>query len=620
MNIEQVVCFISIFLCCAKGDNYLKKSWLPHSMNKSWFHYVRSDMINSLQFANQQTPYDIVLYVTNVILSMDTLFKKHLNTLINYRSTNTKDIHIYVPVGRVQHIPFSSYHYSCILWIKVLPLFSINLTLLSVNTHYTTFYECDNVLIYWQEQLVYQSCGRITNPKIIYINHHTATIRYVNCPKMHEIDIIYQVMEKNIIKSVYDRHNPLNFFTSLSPVYDIGTITIYHWLVRVQKIHKTQLFVKSFTHQEITIYDGPGNLSPILLQAGDVVDKQNTINNNNIQGNGSHNTTKGNVADSKMIHVKVKCSSFQCYLIRTIHKNHIKDINENTVHYNSSTEHYIDVINIHNGTKHTIITDHILTSDHMVYKLVTKNDLGIFLNISNINMTSSSIWDCTFGGVAVLEGGEHDPQSRMTLCGRERGEHSVMDNEFLYYSMGNAVYFTFYRYIFYGSLKFTLEVTATKCKGVLMSLTPSVTLECANDIVIYNSTKQAFFKETTFSIHFPPNLCIAFQLCAADYLYRKRSDHTDYEINFSQLYHKQRFATKLDVKYFSWPSNWEDGTFLLAPDGAQIRGISSFKQTMPQWMKVQPLVILAQHIDCIINPWVRSYANNMELAYLDVNQ
>ncbi len=569
-------------------------------------------MINSLQFANQQTPYDIVLYVGKVVLSMDTLFKKHLNTLITYRLTNSKDIHIYVPVGRVQYIPFSSYHYSCILWIKVLPQFSINLTLISINTRYRTFYVCEDVSVSWHKyQVDYKFCGRITNPKSLYINHHLATITDTHCHKIRKLDIIYQVMEKNIIEIVYDRQNPLNYFTSLSPLYDIGTITIYHWLVRVQKIHKTQLFVKPFTYQEITIYDGPGNLSPILLQVGNVVDKQNTVNNN---------IKQGNVSDNNTIYVNITCSSFQCYLILTIHKNHKKDIDENTVHYNSSNEHYIDVINIHNDTKHTIIMDHILTSDHMVYKLVTKNGLGIFLNISNFNLTSSSIWDCTFGGVAVLEGGEHDPQSRMTLCGRERGEHSVMDNEFLYYSMGNAVYFTFYRYIFYGSLKFTLEVTATKCKGVLMSLTPSVTLECANDIVIYNSTKQAFFKETTFSIHFPPNLCIAFQLCAADYLYRKRSDHTDYEINFSQLYHKQRFATKLDVKYFSWPSNWEDGTFLLAPDGAQIRGISSFKQTMPQWMKVQPLVILAQHIDCIINPWVRSYANNMELAYLDVNQ
>ena len=531
---------------------HFKHKWFPGNVEKSWFNLINIDIYSSLIQSNVNSEIlGVFKYLNQPFYSRNTLRLHSAKTtnLTNHiymasKSEASKVDHIYglttlkyLPVGLFEYpvFDFNKRETKSIL-IRVPSVFGLNITFLSFKSYCTSLWFKYNVKIqmFTNEQQAFSGngvlstlwmytskfpdfhilCGMLPSFSI-YTEKNLAHIHITN--HRANFHLQYQVIKLNLVRTIHEiipfNHNGskwLNtfmhmqtnpsFLKSLTPIYIMEMLTIFHWLARVTEIYVVQfeIFTKILRGTQCTVYvyDSPDAVSMPLAE---VTEKYSDFN--------------------------VTCSTFQCYLLLKCSKWDKISLVKVAKSHPKYEDHHFKIIPLNNLPLSVHFSNDGMSSGQQVgkYGVKMKDDTyldNIYLSIqlmSNYSLGSYNGINCTYGGILVLE--ELESQQyviRHRLCGSQTG---AFRDELALTMTGQTVILVFYYYKGFGKIMADIQIKFSQCVGIFLD--PMKGVQCRYPVhcdLIYD---KCLFKDV-LNISYPKETCFHIQYIDNHLLYMNK--------------------------------------------------------------------------------------------------
>ncbi len=410
-------------------------------------------------------------------------------------------------------------------------------------------------------------------------------------------------------------------------LYELSHRTIYHWLVRVAKMSIIRLIIWKSNlpfNSTLSVYNGPGNLSPLLTR---LVRNQNMtiINSCDNSDNNVHTDTildNENTNHSQIISqpMDIMCTTFVCYImVDDSRRTNITesdfanilsfDARESNKHEHSYIEatHSSQVIKLESSSN-------LQPTQQTIIKIFSADpNWHIFVKVTKYHIQSSNIWDCTFGGFSVLE--KHIQfESVFLLCNRGDDApftESTYLKRLVFYSSKPYIYLMGPSFTPYSIYNVSVTISLSKCIGIFINPVAYPHIKKPMPPVILTNTTHSFKSKygnkidivQDYSIHYPLNSCIVLQTYRSDNFNKVIvGDHHRYKISvrFSTSYNNHLYSNKFDWDplYTTYLSLSEyklikDGQFRLTGSAAISKSISNYINS--------PIITQSTHTDCKVS-------------------
>ncbi len=440
LTMQMIVCslmiiFIHSALTMRMTHININQSWLSSRSQKLWSAYIESDIFHMTKLLIHER--NMLLYLNNTHQIVQKWYRKRMS----YTGENMYNM----PIGHVQCTDIFSCYTSHKMNIIVNSHFSINLTVNIFHSQYYNYYHCAisedtsehfSILFTSKNDKSDPYCGNIMHPWSVLTNHHKLNI-HSGGHRLKRFSATYQVMRKGQANSMFPKQNGyIMYINGIQCILQTKTNYIYHNLIQIDKIYLINIHINMTSFDgTILLHDGPGNQSPLLVQ------------------------TSSNI--------NVTCSTFQCYalFVQPFQNELTKDISASIIfskiYSNKSTDIYIkntdQNLKLLNNSNNLSIQD--------TYYVFTEKNGFVSVFISLIFLRTSSILDCVFGGIAILEDMNDGLKLRTNLCGSDVDISTPIQVT----STTNSLYISMYQYRPYSNIGAELQISQNPCKGVFLS-------------------------------------------------------------------------------------------------------------------------------------------------------
>ena len=276
-------------------------------------------------------------------------------------------------------------------------------------------------------------------------------ISFTNPPK-YKFNFTYQVIDRDLNESIHynDKmichwHFPGKmpiFFRQLTPLYDMETLSIYHWLISVDIM---SIVTVSFTYDDSEtkayVYDGPGDLSRLISEQY-----------------GPHNVTCSTFICFLLIESKNKVSLCHHVMYRAVKNN---GLNITQIHLLDNNDHKSLYVSKNSSGHFTSVQLYNLSAVYPYHVYITMMQFEYQLRY-DIHDTD----ECLFGGLII--GHEHKGQvtGLLSYCSSFRQEYQLPWN---LTSAGQGLIIFLYQFPPYSSVDtLYLLIKTTTCMGVFL--------------------------------------------------------------------------------------------------------------------------------------------------------
>ena len=366
-------------------------------------------------------------------------------------------------------------------------MFNIN-SLLSLNVTFTEinfpFYYCNNhVAVYNVKNLAtkIKYCSKYHNIVFMLSYKDIGVEIMVDARSYMQYNVagLFSIVDRNIMYSL-PIQNTTDFKVQFEQVFLIKNAAKLIFLIIKVMIGYSIRLEKFLQHpNKIDIYDGPGNLSPILPHK------------NHLYKASTHYCTVNMLMMSITFHSFINYSSHKLKRSEVLHHVSV-DIDLNLPNSKCKSNICIHEIKVNKGYK-------------------------VNVTLKEMNITGFQSEKCLFGGMSATETIQNEFKEYVTLCTENNLPHRR------YYSTTSSLKVILYWYKPYSSISVSLGITSTKCKAV--QIAPSDFCSCLQTppcneyfkkITRYShvSLAHSYFDRIEYSISH--NECIVFQLRIRD--------------------------------------------------------------------------------------------------------
>ncbi len=220
-------------------------------------------------------------------------------------------------------------------------------------------------------------------------------------------------MEKGIVELSSNNMHSLSCIRGPVPLYMLKHAIVYHWLIRVHNHFTIRICMVKVTSipELVSVYDGPGDQSPLLtatkhMPFGDRFSPViNVVHNTNLSTE------------------YIYCSTHQSYIL--IEGNNSTIITQYShIQYSQYRSKIEGVVHIASNEKIINIHSNMWNpkSHQLVYMITTSTFKALHISAAEYTVNGSNIWDCMYGGLAILEDNKGNVTTRMTLCNMDDGD------------------------------------------------------------------------------------------------------------------------------------------------------------------------------------------------------